>query len=189
MIDGALADGMQVLSVDWEAMFTPEANVIEIFVRGTVMYFLLVALLRITPRRTVGSLGIVDLVVVVFVAEAAGKALGGEYDSLIDGGILVATLIGWGVVLDWLTYHVPVVERILSPPPMAVVRNGRMLRRNMRSELLTEDELMGKLREQGVEDLSEVRVAYVEEDGALSVLTSKDKSRSRHKAPSREKLG
>lgn len=179
----------QVLSVDWEAMFTPEANVIEIFVRGTVMYFLLVALLRITPRRTVGSLGIVDLVVVVFVAEAAGKSLGGEYVSLIDGGVLVATLVAWGVVLDWLNYNVPAVERLLSPPALPVVRNGRLLRRNMRSEFLTEDELMGKLREQGVEDISGVRVAYVEEDGGMSVFTNKGKKRTRRRAPQRKKVG
>ncbi len=180
---------MPLLSVDWEAMFTPEANVIEIFVRGTVMYFLLVALLRITPRRTVGSLGIVDLVVVVFVAEAAGKALGGDYVSLIDGAVLVATLVGWGVALDWANYQFPLVARVLSPPPLPVVRNGKVLRRNMRSELLTEDELMGMLRGQGVEDVSNVRLACVEEDGALSVFTFKGNDNPKRKAPPRKKVG
>lgn len=170
-------------------MFTPETNVIEIFVRGTVMYFLLVALLRVTPRRTLGSLGIVDLVVIVFVAEAAGKSLGGDYVSLIDGGILVATLVGWGVILDWLNYNVPAVSRILSPPPLVVVRNGVLQRRNMRSEFLTEDELMGMLREQGFEDLADVRLASLEEDGALSVLTAKNKRHSRRKAPEKKKVG
>jgi hypothetical protein len=61
--------------------------------RGTVIYFVLLALLRLMPRRTVGSLRIIDLLVAVLIAEAAGKAMG-EYGSVTDGIVLVATLLG-----------------------------------------------------------------------------------------------
>jgi uncharacterized membrane protein YcaP (DUF421 family) len=166
---------LPLLAPDWDAMFTPQTNLIELVVRGTVMYFVLLALLRITPRRTVGSIGLVDLVLIVFVAEAAGKALGGDQQSVVDAAVLVGTLVGWGVALDWLNFQVPLVARILSPPPLAVVRDGTFLRKNMRTEFITEDELMGKLREQGIDDVSKVRVARVEEDGGLSVLTFDDK--------------
>jgi len=101
---------MPLLRIDWSGIFTPEAPLIEGVLRGTVIYFVLLVLLRLTPRRTLGSVGIMDLLVVVLIAEAAGKAMG-EYDTLTEGIVLVATLIGWSYVVNWLTYTVPAIER------------------------------------------------------------------------------
>ena len=63
----------------------------------------------------------------------------------------------------------PAIERWVSPPALPVVRDGRLLRRNMRAEFLTEEELVRQLRENDIEDLSEVKTAHVEADGSLSV--------------------
>ena len=63
---------MAPLQINWPGMFTPDTSPLEMVLRGTVMYFVLLALLRLVPRRTVGSIGIMDLLVVL-VAEAAGK--------------------------------------------------------------------------------------------------------------------
>jgi uncharacterized membrane protein YcaP (DUF421 family) len=111
---------------------------------------------------------IMGLLVVVLIAEAAGKAMG-EYTTLTEGIVLVATLIGWSYVLNWLTYTVPVIERWVSPPALSVVRDGQLLRRNLRAEFLTEEELVRQLREDGVKDLSELKHARFEADGSLSV--------------------
>lgn len=164
---------MALLQVDWSDIFTPDTSPPEMVLRGTVMYFVLLALLRLVPRRTVGSIGIMDLIVVVLIAEAAGKAMG-DYDTLGDGIILVVTLIGWSYILNWLTYAVPAIERLVSAPPLPGVRDGRLVRRNMQAEFLTEDELMRQLRIEGVEHLSEVKAAYVEADGSLSVTKRKE---------------
>lgn len=40
----------------------------------------------------------------------------------------------------------------------------------MNREMITREELEGKLREQGVEDIAEVRIARLESDGTLSVF-------------------
>lgn len=61
-------------------------------------------------------------------------------------------------------------EKMLEPPPLPVVRDGKFLRRDMRAEYLTLDELMSQLRQQEIEDISEVRLAYLEPDGAVSVV-------------------
>ena len=159
---------MAWLQSDWSGIFMPDAPLGESVLRGTVIYFVLLALLRLMPRRTVGSLGIMDLLVAVLIAEAAGKSFG-DYDTVTDGIVLVATLLGWSYVLNWLTYTVPAIDRLVSPRALPVVRDGQLLRRNMRAEFLTEEELVRQLREDGVEDLSEVKVAYVEGDGSLSV--------------------
>jgi uncharacterized membrane protein YcaP (DUF421 family) len=65
------------------------------------------------------------------------------------------------------------------------VKRGKLLRRNMRRELITEAELLGKLREQGVDDLSKVKLANIESDGQISLIQYEEKQHK--KADRREK--
>jgi uncharacterized membrane protein YcaP (DUF421 family) len=46
----------------------------------------------------------------------------------------------------------------------------------MRKEMLSEDELKSQLREQQVEDYSEVKLCTLEGDGRLSVLKTKSEA-------------
>ncbi len=83
---------------------------------------------------------------------------------------LVATIVCWNYALDWLGYRVPWLQRFLRPPALLLVKDGRMLPRNMRRELITKDELMSHLREQGTDNLADVKEAYMEGDGRISVI-------------------
>ncbi|TFW01140.1 DUF421 domain-containing protein, partial [Oxalobacteraceae bacterium OM1] len=85
----------------------------------------------------------------------------------------VGTLIAWNVLLDIACFHVPLIRRFAKPPAMLLVKNGRLLRQHMRREFISEDELMSKLRQEGVETLDEVRKAFVEPDGEISVIKRK----------------
>lgn len=104
------------------------------------------------------------------IADASQNALAGEYRSVPDGAVLVATLIFWNVFIDFLGYRFKPFERLVHPPALRLVEDGRPLRRNMRKELITMDELMSQLREHGVERLEDVASAQMEGDGAISVL-------------------
>lgn|GEM_PF-1789940 len=59
-----------------------------------------------------------------------------------------------------------------------MVKNGRMIQRHLQRELITDDELMSKLRQQGVEFLADVKFAYMEADGCISIITSDSKNSS-----------
>ncbi len=161
---------MQLWHVDWEKLFVPQTALVEILLRGTLVYLALVVLLRLVLKRQSGTVGITDLLVVVLIADAAQNAMAGNATSLPDGLLLVATIIGWCYVLDWLGYYFPRLQHLVHPPPLLLVQDGRLLRHNMRQELLTKDELMSQLREQGVDDLGEVKSAYMEGDGHISVV-------------------
>ncbi|WP_433497542.1 DUF421 domain-containing protein [Sphaerimonospora sp. CA-214678] len=152
----------------WNDVFLPGTPVLEIFIRGTVVYLAIFFMLRFTPRREVGSFSTTNLIVIVIIADAAQNAMAGEYHSISDGLLLVATIVGWSIVLDAAAFRWPAVARIVKPPPRVLVRNGRPDRRNLRRELITEDELMAHLREQGTEELSELDVV-LEPDGRVSV--------------------
>jgi uncharacterized membrane protein YcaP (DUF421 family) len=134
------------------------------------MYLALFAILRFLGRRQAGHFGPADLLVIVLIADAAQNALGKDYNSITEGLALVLTIVAWDYALDWARWRFPVLRPLLSPPPLKLVENGRVLEQNLRKEMLTRDELMSQLRQEGVDDVQQVKVARMEGDGRLSVI-------------------
>lgn len=155
---------------DWSELFLFSVPPIELLVRGTAMYWFLFCLFRFVLRRDVGSLAIADVLLLVLIADAAQNAMSGGYKSISDGCLLVATIAGWNYLFDFLSFHFEPIRRWMAPPPLLLIENGRLLRANMRRELITREELYAALREQGVEHESEVRRATMEGDGVITVV-------------------
>jgi uncharacterized membrane protein YcaP (DUF421 family) len=164
-----------LLTLDWGELFAFSVSPLEIVVRGTAMYWFLFLIFRFVVRRDVGAVGLADVLILVIVADAAQNGMAGDYKSVSEGMLLVATLIGWNVALDWLSFRFKWFRRFAEPPPIMLARDGKLLKRNLRLELLTEEELWSQLREQGIESLDEVRCVYMEPDGQISVIKKKGK--------------
>ncbi len=111
-----------------------------------------------------------DVLVIVLLAEVAGNGFTAEYRSVVEGTVLVGTILFWSYMLEWAAHRFPAVERILRAPTVVLVENGKMLRKNMRAELVTTEELMAQLREKGIEDCAQVKRACMEADGMISVI-------------------
>lgn len=159
-----------LLPSDWGEVFRLGTPLLEIFLRGSVMYLGIVVMLRLLLRREVGTVGLPDIVMIVFLADAAQNGMAGEYKTVTDGLLLVGVIIFWNVLLDRLAFRFDSVARFVHPPPVALVKDGRMMHRNMRREMVSEDELWTHLRAQGVEELSEVKSAQIEGNGEITVI-------------------
>ena len=157
------------MQIQWHDVFVPSTSLAELVFRGSAMYLVIFTIMRLF-RRNQGSLNTADLLVLVLVADAAQNGMAGEYHSITEGVVLVGTIFFWNYFLDWLAFRFPAMHRILSPPPVPLVVNGRVQRANLRSEMLTPDDLMEQLREHGIGSLREVRRCWLEADGHLSVL-------------------
>jgi uncharacterized membrane protein YcaP (DUF421 family) len=157
-------------AVDWSGLFSVQIPILELIIRGTAMYFFLFLLFRFVLRRDAGAVGIADILLLVLIADAAQNAMAGEYNSISEGFILVSTIIGWNLLLDWLAFRFPAFAKFAQPSPLQLIRHGRVLQRNLKQEMLTIEDLMGKLREKGVDDLDQVKHAYMESDGTISVI-------------------
>lgn len=157
------------MDVDWAALFVPEAGVLELFLRGTITYLAIFLYFRFL-RRGAGGLGLTDMLLLVLVADAAQASLGGNEHSITGGLVVVATVAGWDLFFDWLAWKVPRVRRLVRAAPVPLIEEGRMLNRNLAKEMITAEELRAQLREQGVAGTHEVRVAFLEGDGKLSVV-------------------
>jgi len=163
--------GDWVWKVDWLGLLVPTHSLLEMFIRGTVMYLIIFGLMRVVLKRQAGGIGTTDVLVIVLLAEVAGNGFSADYRSLSEGAVLVGTVLFWSYAIERLVHRFPAVERLLRPPTLLLVEDGRMLRRNMRAELVTQEELMAQLRENGVDDIGEVKRACMEADGMISVVT------------------
>lgn len=161
--------------IDWSELFTFTVSPFELIIRGTLIYLFLFCLFRFFVRRDAGSLSVSDLLVVVIIADAAQNAMSGEYRSIADGVVLITTIICWSVLLNFLGFHFKPIRRFLLPPPICIVKDGVKQQRNLRRELITSEELNEILRLHEIEHLSEVKRAYLEPDGQITVIRQEGK--------------
>jgi uncharacterized membrane protein YcaP (DUF421 family) len=157
-------------SPDWTNMFSFSVPPLEILIRGSLMYWFIFVVLRIAGRRDIGSLGVADMLVLVLIADAAQNGMAGDYVSVLDGMLLIGTIVGWTVLIDRTVYAIPPLAKLLAIDHICLIRDGTLIRRNLHREAITEEELMSELRLQGIDDLKHVRRAYIEADGNISVL-------------------
>ena len=158
------------MELDFRALFEPDTPVLEIILQGTVTYLLVFLLLRTVVKQAVGGVNLADILLIVMIADAAQNAMAGTYESITDGLILVATLAFWSLVIDWLSVHVAFVGRLTHPLPIEIVKDGAEMKRAMRKEMITHEELMSQVRLAGAETIEEVRRAWVEGNGEISIV-------------------
>ena len=156
--------------MDVSALLAFKVSPLELFVRGSLMYWFLFLIFRFLLRRDVGAVGIADVLLVVLIADASQNAMGGGYDTVAEGCVLVATLVGWNYLLDWASWRFAWMARWVEPPPLPLIRHGKLLMRNLRQEHLTPDDVLANLRQHGIDAISQVRKACLESDGNFSVI-------------------
>ena len=128
--------------------------------------------MRMVLKRQAGGIGTADVLVIVLLAEVAGSGFAAG-KSLVEAVFLVVTILFWTYTIERLTHRYPALERFLRPRTLLLVEDGKMLRANMRAELITKEELMAQLRENGIEDCADVKQACMEADGMISVIRMK----------------
>jgi uncharacterized membrane protein YcaP (DUF421 family) len=158
------------LDVDWNRLFVPSDPLLEVVIRGTLMYLAMFFLLRLFRRQT-GSIGPADLLVLLLIADAAQNGMADEYKSVTEGIVLVATIMGWEYAIDWLSYRVPFIGKFIEREPLLLIRNGEIIEKNLKKELITRDDLLSQLRQKGVDDPRQVICCFLEGDGHISVVT------------------
>jgi uncharacterized membrane protein YcaP (DUF421 family) len=135
-----------------------------------VVYLTLVLLLRAIPKRNAGSISPNDMLTLILIGGIGADAAMGGSTSVGDLLLMIGLVLAWGYLLDLLEFYFPSLGRLFRDRQTALIEDGRLLRRNMRREMVTEEELMTALRKEGVENLSVVRSACLEADGEISLV-------------------
>ncbi len=113
---------MQLIHINWQELFLLESSALELIIRSAALYFGILFLLRIAPRRTGGELAMIDLIFIILIAEAASHALG-DYTSVTDGFIIILTLLFWHFGLNVLSFYFPFIKKLVSAAPLQIVKD------------------------------------------------------------------
>jgi uncharacterized membrane protein YcaP (DUF421 family) len=142
----------------------------EFILRGLIVYFFVLVLLRLTGKRQVGQLAPFDLVLLLILSNAVQNAMNGGDNSVTAGMISAVTLVGVNSLVGRITYRSKTAERLIEGTPELLIHNGKVAESALRRSCLTRHELMSALRENGCEDIDNVRAAFLENDGTISVI-------------------
>jgi uncharacterized membrane protein YcaP (DUF421 family) len=142
----------------------------QIVVRTAVVYVFLLAALRLAGKREIGQMTPFDLVVILVIANAVQNAMVGPDTSLIGGLLAAAALVVANAAVSYLGFSSRLFERTLIGSPTLLVSDGHLIDAHLRRERIDADEVLMAMREHGVADISEVKLAVLEVDGTVSIV-------------------
>jgi uncharacterized membrane protein YcaP (DUF421 family) len=137
---------------------------------GALAYAALVAILRLSGKRTLSKLNAFDLVVTVALGSTLATILLAEDVALVEGVVALALLVGLQFAITWSSVRWPVVGRLVKAEPALLAYRGRLLPDTLRRERVTNDEVRAAVRAEGVESLDGVEAVVIETDGSLTVV-------------------
>ncbi|MGI8510042.1 MAG: DUF421 domain-containing protein [Gemmatimonadaceae bacterium] len=168
---------MSPISTD---LWVPGIPIIEKVARSVIVYFFLIVILRLAGKRTLGQLTSFDLVVLLLLSNTVQNAIIGNDNSLSGGLIGAAVLVALNYVIVRSLYRHKRAERALEGGVTILVRHGKFLDDNMKRQLITHAELEAAARRQGIQRMSDVRVARLELGGAVTFELNSPTEQDRH---------
>ncbi|MEJ1097576.1 MULTISPECIES: YetF domain-containing protein [unclassified Pseudoxanthomonas] len=138
--------------------------------RACVVYFVLLGMIRLSGKRTMGQFTAFDMLLVVLLGNAVQNALLGSDNSVAGGLLLAATLI----VLNWLVGMVSArsdrIEALVEGTPVLLAHDGKVYKDVLRRELVSRQDFEKALREAGIEGVDDIRMAVLETNGHITVV-------------------
>ena len=151
-------------------MFDSWSDLGRLLVVGPLAYAALVAVLRVSGKRTLSKLNAFDFVVTVALGSTLATILLSSWVSLAEGVAALVLLVGLQYAVTWTSVRWSPLARAVKSEPALVYRDG-FLETAMRRERVTPDEVVQAARAQGHADLSGVSAVVLETDGSFSILT------------------
>ncbi|MDB4971424.1 MAG: hypothetical protein JWN44_7113 [Myxococcales bacterium] len=152
------------------ALLRPETHWLLLVLRSVAVYVFLMFALRLAGRRELGQMTTFDMVVVLVLANAVQNSINAGDNSLTSGLISATTLLVVNFAVGEATYRWRWFERLVQGRPCPLVRNGKIILRNMKRERVTLEELRSALRKQGIDGVSQCAQAVLESDGTLTAV-------------------
>jgi uncharacterized membrane protein YcaP (DUF421 family) len=142
----------------------------RVVVVGTLAYLALVAILRISGKRTLTKLNAFDLVVTVALGSTLATVLLSKSVALAEGILAMALLVFLQLVITWLSVRSPAFQNLVKSEPTLIMHQERFLDGAMRSQRITREEVTSALRSKGVADAADVVAVVLETDGTLAIV-------------------
>ena len=142
----------------------------DIVARATVMFVVLYALLRIMGKREIGQLTPFELVVMIVLGDLIQQGVTHNDFSLTGAILAISTFAFLAIMMSWITYLFPKAEKLLDGEPRVIVRDGQLLKENLRRDRITQSEVESEMRLAGISRMTDVAWAILEPQGKISFI-------------------
>jgi uncharacterized membrane protein YcaP (DUF421 family) len=142
----------------------------DLVLRTTFVFLLIMLVTRAVGKRELNSLAPFDLIMLVVIGDLVQQGVTQSDYSLTGVVIVLSTLTLLTVLFSYVSFRSRPLRRVLEGEPLLLIEHGELLERNLKRERLTKDEIETEARIQQIGDLSEVRFAVLETNGDISFV-------------------
>lgn len=143
----------------------------EAVLRAAAVYAVLFLVFKIAGRRTLTKITNFDFVLLLIIGEATQQALLGDDFSVMNGVIVLVSLVAIDIGLSLVKERFPAFSRMFDGVAMIVVEDGRVLHQRLRNARLSEEDILEAARNtQGLERLDQIKFAVLEKNGKISII-------------------
>jgi len=148
---------------------------LTVLIRTAIVYLTLVLSIRLTGKRQVGEMQLSELITAFLISEVAAAPLSDTDIPLLYAILPILLLVALEITLSFLITKLPLLKRLLEPPPTVLIAGGKLNLHALRKQRITADELISTLRLNQVADLSTLEFCFLEHNGQISSFTKEDK--------------
>jgi uncharacterized membrane protein YcaP (DUF421 family) len=153
---------------------------LDIIIRSASVYFFMIIALRVFGKKELSQLNTADVILILLISNAVQNAMVGN-DTTLLGGIAAATvLFAINFILKKLMYKYKGFGNLLQEKPEILIHNGTIEFSSLSKLNITSDELQEAMREHGVEQFSDVKLAMLEVDGNISIISGEHLLKQTH---------
>lgn len=155
---------------------------LEVVVRSVAVYLFMVLALRLFGKKELSQLNTADVILILLISNSVQNAMVGS-DTTLFGGIIAAfSLFLINYIFKKIMFHSKFVKDLIQDKPEILIHDGKLEYKTLAKLEITSDELDEAIREHGLEHHSEVKLAMLEIDGNISVISGNDNlKQTKHK--------
>lgn len=142
----------------------------EVLLRFLFIYLFLLLVMRLMGRRFAGQLSIIDLAIMIMLGAAIGAPLQTPEKGILTTIVLLITLLGCFRLLSWGAFYSHRLEVLTQGDATLLVMDGRLALEHLHHAEFSRDRTFSELRSMGIQHLGEVRRAWLEPSGRVSLL-------------------
>lgn len=153
---------------------------LDIIIRSTAVYLFMVVALRIFGKKELSQLNTADVILILLISNSVQNAMVGN-DTTLWGGLAAATILFViNFILKKLTYRYKKFSHFMLEKPEILIHNGNLDFKNLSKLDITSEDLKEAMREHGVEYFKDVKLAMLEIDGNISIITGENNLKQTH---------
>lgn len=153
---------------------------IDIVLRSIAVYFFMIAALRIFGKKELSQLNTADVILILLISNSVQNAMVGNNSSLTGGLVAALILFILNYLLKKIMFTSKFFRQLIQSKPEILIHNGKIEFSSLSRLGITSDEMQEAMREHGIEYYKDVKLAMLEVDGNISIISGNENIKQTH---------